>query len=335
MALRETPYTMQRFFTNASGVSVTVMLGLAVCAGVVLPEVSEFTAPYVFPALFLLLTFSLSLVTDRPIAILTKPDPAVWGIMLWQMAFIPLLIILTGWALDLPPDIHLMLLATAVSGTVFVAPTIAHLLKLNSRLPINGMVLSTFLMPATLLFFGKALEGDGLNISISLYLSRVAMFLILPLFLSVLINRVIKALPRSGSPAILSALKFGAIGSLLVFGVGIMDGVAAKIETDPDRVLQFLAVAVSFALATVCGTIALFWAMGRELTIAATILSAHRNVGLTYALIGTAAGQDFAIYVAISLVPLVLSPLVIHLLCAIKPHTAAEPASHVADLPQT
>ena len=302
---------MQDFLRNVPSATVPIILAMAVCVGVVYPQVSALAAPFVFPALFLLLMFSLSLVTDKPMAILTKPDPAVWGIMLWQMAFIPLLVILVGWALDLPADIHLMLLATAVSGTVFAAPTIAHLLKLNSRLPMNGMVLSTFLMPVTLLLFGEALEGDGLSISMSQYGSRVAIFLLLPLFLSVLINRFVRKLPKTRKPAIFVALRFGAVVSLLVFGVGLMDGVAEKIETDPHRVLMFLAIAVGFALATVFGTIALFWSMGRDLTIAATILSVYRNVGLTYALIGTAAGHDFAIYVAVSQIPMFLSPLLI------------------------
>ena len=78
--------------------------------------------------------------------------------------------------------------------------------------------------------------------------------------------------------------------------------------------LAVLLIAVGFALTTVFGTIALFWSMGRDLTIAATILSVYRNVGLTYALIGTAAGHDFAIYVAVSQIPMFLSPLLIQLI---------------------
>jgi len=232
--------------------------------------------------------------------------------MLWQLAFIPLLVIVVGWAFAIPQDLHLMLLATAVSSAVFAAPTVAHLLKLEGSLPINGMVLSTFLMPVALLMFGEALEGDGLDISMSQYGSRVVIFLLLPLLLSVVVNRCIKRVPKAKSPVIFSALRIGAVGSLLVFGIGIMDGVADKIETDPDRVLTFLAIAIGFSMATVLGTIALFWSMGRDLTIAATILSVHRNVGLTYALIGTAAGQDFAIYVAVFQIPMFLSPLLLH-----------------------
>jgi BASS family bile acid:Na+ symporter len=218
--------------------------------------------------------------------------------------------------------------------TVFAAPTIAHLLKLDSRLPINGMVLSTFLMPVTLYLFGEALEGDGLGISISQYGSRVAIFLLLPLFLSILINRFVGKLPKTYTPTIFLVLRAGAVASLLAFGIGIMDGVAEKIETDPDRVLIFLSIALGFVLATVVGTIALFWSMGRDLTIAATILSAHRNVGLTYALIGTAAGHDFAIYVAVSQVPMFLSPLLIHLIQVLRPSDADPPDQLVADLPQ-
>ena len=305
---------MQGVLRNVSSVIVPAILAVAICSGVVFPSVSTLAAPLVFPALFLLLTFSLSLVTDRPLAILTKPDPAVWGIMLWQMAFIPLLVILVGWALELAGDLHLMLLATAVSGTVFAAPTIAHILKLDSRLPVNGMILSTFLMPVTLWLFGGALEGGGLDISMSQYASRVAIFLLIPLMLSVLINRFVKKLRKTHSPTLFLALRIGAVASLMVFGMGIMDGVAEKIETDPGRVLTFLAISIGFALATVIGTIALFWSMGWDLTLAATILSVYRNVGLTYALIGTAAGNDFAIYVGVSQVSMFLTPLLIHLI---------------------
>ncbi len=113
-----------------------------------------------------------------------------------------------------------------------------------------------------------------------------------------------------------------------------MDGVAEKIETDPERVLIFLSITIGFALATVFGTIAIFWSMGRDLTIAATILSVHRNVGLTYALIGTAAGHDFAIYVAISQIPMFLSPLVIHLVQMFRLGASNSPDQRVTDLPQ-
>ncbi len=325
---------MQDFHRNLSGATVPVLLAMAVGAGVLFPQVAAHAAPFVFPALFLLLTCSLSLVAGGPMVILTKPDPAVWGIMLWQMAFIPLLVILFGWAMNLAADVHLMLLATAVSGSVFAAPTIAHLLKIDSRLPINGMVLSTFLMPVTLYLFGGALEGDGLGISISQYGSRVAIFLILPLFLSIFINRTVGRLPKSYTPTIFLILRIGAVTSLLAFGIGIMDGVAEKIETDPNRVLIFLVMALGFVLATILGTMALFWSMGWDLATAATILSAHRNVGLTYALIGTAAGHDFAIYVAVSQIPMFLSPLLINLIQALRLGTAKPPDRIEADMPQ-
>ncbi len=325
---------MQNIQKNMFGATVPILLAMAVGSGVLFPQVSAHAAPFVFPALFLLLTCSLSLVADRPILILTKPDPAVWGIMLWQMAFIPLLVILIGWAMNLAADVHLMLLATALSGSVFAAPTIAHLLKIDSRLPVSGMVLSTFLMPVTLYLFGEALEGDGLGISISQYGSRVAIFLVLPLFLSIFINRTVGRMPKSYTPTIFLILRIGAVASLLAFGIGIMDGVAEKIETDPNRVLIFLAMALGFVLVTVVGTIALFWSMGRDLTTAATILSAHRNVGLTYALIGTAAGHDFAIYVAVSQVPMFLSPLLINLIQSLRLGTANPPDRIEADMPQ-
>ncbi|MDJ0609819.1 MAG: hypothetical protein QNJ67_12650 [Kiloniellales bacterium] len=308
------------------------MLAVLVCAAVVFPPLSAFAAPLVFPSLFLLLTFSLSLSTDQPVSVLTRPEPSVWGIMLWQMAFIPLLVILMGWAFSLPADLHLMVLATAVSGSVFAAPTIAHLFKINSRLPINGVVLSTFLMPVTVLVFGKALGGDGLDISISQYASRVGVFLLTPLFLSIFINWLVKRLPARSKKQAFGALRIGAVAALLIFAVGIMDGVAEKIESDPERVIIFLLLAVSFALATVIGTVALFWSVGWDLMVAAAILSVYRNVGLTYALIGTAAGHDFAIYVAISQVPMFLSPLLIHLLKMLG-LVSADARSTTSDVP--
>lgn len=296
-----------------------MLLALGITAGVVFPEVSALLAPFIFPALFVLMTLSLALATDRPIAILINPEPAVWGIMLWQLAFIPLLVILFGWALDLAPDIHLMILATAASSSVFAAPTIAHMIGLDNRLPVNGVVVSTFLMPVTLLLFGQALEGDGWQISMSHYAWRVGVYLLLPLCLSVLINRAVRALPEVHLNKAYYPMRVGAVASLMVFGIGIMDGVAETIATNPDRVLTFVAISLGFGLSAAVGTIILFWTLGRDLVLAATILSVHRNLGLTYAVIGTAAGHDFAIFVAVSQIPLFLSPLLIRLAQLLTP----------------
>lgn len=292
---------------------IPILLALGVSSGAIFPTFSALLAPFVFPALFLLVTFSLSLATDRPIAILTNPEPSVWGIILWQMAFLPLLVILIGWAIELPPDLHLMVLVTATSSSVFAAPTIAHLFRLNSRLPVAGMVVSTFVMPIALLLFDQALDGEGFPISLSQYATRVSIFLLVPLAASIMINKMVRHLPARNTTTIHGLLRMAAVGSLLVFGIGIMDGVAEKIATDPQRVISFLLLSVGFGLATMIGTICLFWSLGRDLMLAATILSVHRNLGLTYAVIGTAIGQDFAIFVAISQVPMFLSPLAIRL----------------------
>ena len=303
--------------SRAAREGIAVLLAAGVCSGVAFPQFAALVSPFVFPALFLLVTFSLSLVPDKPIAILTNPEPSVWGIMLWQMAFLPLLVVLVGWAINLPDDLHLMLLVTATSSSVFAAPTVAHLFRLNDRLPMNGMVVSTFLMPIALLVFDQALGGQGLHFPFAQYVWRVALFLLLPLVISIFINRLVRSLPERACSASYGLLRAGTVAALLVFGIGIMDGVYDKIQTDPGRVLAFLSLSVGFGLATLVGTICLFWSLGRDLVLAATILSVHRNVGLTYAVVGTAAGHDFAIYVAIAQVPMFLSPLFIRLAQAI------------------
>lgn len=288
---------------------VAVLLVLAIGAGLVFPDLASFLSPYVFPSLFVLMTCTLAIVTDQPIANLTNPEPSVWGIMLWQMAFIPLLVVLFGRLTGLAPDLHLMLLATATSGSVFAAPTLAHFFQINSRLPVNGMVLSTFLMPVALFMFGAFLEGNGLDISLSQYAWRVAIFLILPLAFSVLINRLLRTVSESQKPQVKSGLRIAPLVALVVFGIGIMEGVAHTIAVDPNRVLIFLALVIGLEIATIAGTAILFWSLGRDLLFAATILSVHRNVALTYAVIGTAAGSDFGIFIAVCQIPLFLSPL--------------------------
>ncbi len=123
---------MQNIMRTAPSLVVPILLAIVVFSGVIFPQLAAFASPFVFPALFFLLTFSLSLSTDQPVTVLTKPDPAVWGIMLWQMAFIPLMVILVGWGFQLPADLHLMLLATAVSGTVFAAASSADRLAVGT-----------------------------------------------------------------------------------------------------------------------------------------------------------------------------------------------------------
>ena len=304
---------MSNNFTGGPRDGVAVLMAAAIVAAIAFPQLASALAPFVFPALFLLITFSLSLATDKPLAILTTPEPSVWGILVWQLAFLPLLVILGGWALDLPSDLHLMLVLTAVSSSVFAAPTMAHLFRLNARLPINGMVVSTFLMPIVLLVFDQALDDGGLDFTAGDYGWRVGLFLLLPLGLSMVINRVVQNLPQRMCEGSYGVLRFGAVAALIVFGIGIMDGVYGMLQVDPGRVLTLLSLSVGFSLAALVGTICLFWSLGRDLVLSASILTAHRNIALTYAVVGSAGGQDFAIYVAVSQIPMFLSPLLIRL----------------------
>lgn len=98
---------------------------------------------------------------------------------------------------------------------------------------------------------------------------------------------------------------------IILFGVAIMDGVAARLGEQPWLALLMLAAAVVLAAVTLGASLLLFRAGEKPRTRAIAIAAGNRNLGLLFAALGSAASADLALFVAIGQFPIYFMPLVL------------------------
>jgi hypothetical protein len=67
---------------------------------------------------------------------------------------------------------------------------------------------------------------------------------------------------------------------------------------------------------------------GRREAMTAGLLSSFRNVGLSYALVGDMVGPEIGLYVGVSMIPVFVAPLLLHIVIAMRRDTRIGEVAH-------
>ncbi len=290
---------------------VAALMLSGIVLGVLLPRLSAAFEPLLLPALFLIVTFSLCLVATQPLGRLLRLRRTGARLLIWQLVVLPAAAWLVGLALGLSATLQMMLLLTASAGSLFASPAIANLLGLETWLSAKIMVLSTLLMPVSLIVFWTLSHGGVELLWLERYAGRVLIFLVLPILIAGAYRRYALQLDSGLRQRVEAKFGLAALLSLLAFGLGIMSGVAEALEADPAKLLSYLAVAIGFGLSALLVTSLAAWREGAQVALTFGMLNAYRNVGLSYAVVGFVAEQEIALYLAMSQLPVFATPLVI------------------------
>ncbi len=287
------------------------ILAVAIFVGAGVPPLASTLEPFAFPALFLLLVFSLSLLDDRPERILGKIDILSVKIVIWQLFAVPAVILLLSFATAMPSEVRVILLISATASSVFASPAIVHILDLDTFLATRSMVLSTLLMPVSLLLFGVIAGALPLELSITEYLFRVCIFLFVPLLLSSAWRRFSESLEAKKRVLLSTWSYWGSIAALSVFGIGVLSPIHEAWGHDLTRVIVYAGVAMLFGFVVFGMSVTLFVRSGFKRSNTAGMLCAARNVGLSFAILGPSIGAEVALYVAVCQFPIFLMPLIV------------------------
>jgi BASS family bile acid:Na+ symporter len=139
-------------------------------------------------------------------------------------------------------------------------------------------------------------------------MGRLMLVVGVPLALSLAIRHAVGArrLAPHG-PAVDGAV----VWLVVLYGFGVMDGLAARMATDPLWVAQALlaAFAVDFGL-NAATTLAFAWLGGRA-AASAGLMSGNRNMALYLAVLPAAADPRISLFFALCQFPLFLSPFLL------------------------
>jgi predicted Na+-dependent transporter len=232
----------------------------------------------------------------------------VAALLAWLLLACPILVfaVVRVAGLDGPLGAAVVIMATGCAATS--SPAFARLVGLDASISLVAAVLSTLLVPFTAPPLALGLMGIDLSISLGGLMARLALIVGLPLLLALLIRRVTPPDRLAGWSAVVD----GTVVLLLVmYGIGVMDGMQAKLLAEPAWVAGGLALAFLGNFGLNAATALAFLPAGQRVALAAGLLSGNRNMALYLAVLPAATDARILLFFALCQFPLFLSPFLL------------------------
>lgn len=232
----------------------------------------------------------------------------VAALLAWLLIACPLIVyaLVRAAGLDGPLGAALVIMATGCAATS--SPAFARLVGLDASVSLVVAVVSTLLVPFTAPPLALGLLGIDLAISVWGLMGRLALIVGLPLVLSLVIRRLVAA-PTLGA---WSGRIDGTVVLLLVmYGIGVMDGMQAKLLAEPAWVLGGIALAFLGNFGLNALTALAMLPAGRSVALATGLLSGNRNMALYLAVLPAATEPGILLFFALCQFPLFLSPFLL------------------------
>lgn len=291
-----------------------LLLALGVAAALYFPDLSSALAPYLLHSLFFVMVFSLLPFARLKTSELVRPHPVVWRLVLWQQFAVPALVLFFGHMLKLDQQWLLFLLLTVTSGSLFASPTLVQVMGLEQKVAVQSVVLSTLAAPISIYLTFSFVLGGNLNLDLGLFAWRLVIFLAVPMLLFCVVRFLTNKWSEEAKDSLDGFGRWGSVLALIVFCFALEDGVAQAIEDDPDKILEYLTLAIVSVAVIGLVTRIVMARYGARAAMTATILTSFRNVGLTFGLVGPLVGPELVIYVGACQIPMFFAPLVFDLL---------------------
>jgi len=282
------------------------ILAGGIFAGLLLPDLAALLRPLVEAAVVTSLSLTLLRIDWPTVAACVKRPLRAGAGLGWMLLGAPVLTLVMVTALGLPPGLSVALVFAAAAPPVTASPAFALLLGLDAALALVLLVAGTALLPLTLGPVAFWLLDLELSMGLGPFLLRVALYIALPFLISAAARRFV---PREWLDARATSINGLIVLALVVFAVAIMDGVTARLLSDPWTVAGFAAAAFTLNLVLqAIGATAFFW-LGWQGALTVGLASGYRNMAIMLVLTAGMAGPDMWLYVAIAQFPIFILPM--------------------------
>lgn len=281
--------------------------------GLALPDLSAAFFDYLYHFLFFVVVFSFCSLNANILEVVAKIDRNTWEALGWQMAGIPMLVTIACFLLNADGLTTAVLIATTTAGSVFASPALAHLVGLDRSVSIRIMLLSTFLMPISLLFFGELNGVIPAGVPLFDYLRHVVYFLLLPMVIAIAYWQAAPVLIRNHHDTAEQTIHWLATLALMGFCIGVMHKLHGADDTHYTRIFHYVFLVGAMVVTVYFATMMLFAHLGKNAALTVGMLAANRNVALSFALIIELLPSHVLAYVAVAQFPIFLLPIAVRI----------------------
>ena len=297
---------------DSQRVLASLCIVIAMLIGLLVPSIAEAFFPYIFHFLFLMVVFTFCALNANILDIVGNVDNNTWLALVWQMAGIPALTALICFLLNTDLLTTSVLIWTTTAGSVFASPAIANMAGLDRGRSIRTMLLSTLAMPVSLLFFGELTGVLPSDISLSNYVNHVVFFLLLPIVVAIAYWEAQPRLQRAMGPLVDRAMNGMATLALMGFCIGVMHKIHGTGPEHHNRLFEYLLLIMIVVVSAYVVTGLIFSHLGRRSALTIGMLSANRNVALSFALLSDILPAEALKFVAVAQFPIFLAPIIVH-----------------------
>ncbi|MEZ5658065.1 MAG: hypothetical protein R3E83_05920 [Burkholderiaceae bacterium] len=148
----------------------------------------------------------------------------------------------------------------------------------------------------------------GIQIDLLAFFGRVSLFVALPFVLAAVLRRLIGVARLARNDEALGGLN---VVVLVIFAISVMDGVTARLFSDPALIMRLLVLSICAALVLHLAGWVLFRRHGVGPAYTAALVSGNRNMGLMLIITAGTAGELFSLYVGVAQIPMYFAPLLL------------------------
>jgi predicted Na+-dependent transporter len=288
------------------GGKATTLLPFSLLLGVAFQDAASAFRPLVEPGAIVLLTLALAR-TDwtRVRELLRKPVPAL-VLSVGHLILVPLIVWPIWRALGLWPGLVAALCLSAMAPGIISATTTAGFLRLDSSLALLITLFTNFIVPFTLPPLALELLGLDLRIS-AVDLSLRLAFIVGVSFAGAMVIRLWLGADRLRQSS--QALDGLSVLVLMAFTIPLMDGIVARAQADPLKLLGFIG--GSFAGMLACNAVLALAALPfleRRMALTAGYCSQGRHNALLMAVLPATADPDIFLFISAVQIPLYVLP---------------------------
>lgn len=288
------------------GTHGAMLLFAGVLGGLALPRLAALAWPLVLPVTFLLFVASVVRL-DANVALGHARKPLRAALIVAALLVgAPLAVAGALYFLPVPPSLALSVILMATSTPLLSSPAFALLLGLEAELALIAMLGAMIAVPLTMPGLALALLGLDIHLSPVQFMGRLATFVILGFAVAALLRWRVSLKWFTANSRALDGVN---VLLLVIFAVGVMDGVTDKLIADPAHVGLFAATAFLANLVLQALGAAAFAPAGRRTALTVGLMFGYRNMALPLAVLGAAAPPDFVMYVALAQLPMYMLPV--------------------------
>jgi len=290
------------------GRRATVVLAMGVFLGFAFPALSSLVRPWL--ALFIVgpLVIALMRIDWSDLWMWARRWKLIVVLTFWMMVASPLLVFLSLQGTGVAPGVIAGIVLMAAAPPIVSAAAIAMFLGLDGAIIVVTTVASMWLVPLLLPPMALNLLDLHIDISLWVFMGRLALFVAIA-FAGAWIGRRLLGPARLTRAA--PHLDGAAVLSMLLFVIGVFDGVTEMTMAMPQHVLTATLLAYLFNIGLQVISTAMFWRLGRRVALSVGLMAGNCNMGLVLVSLGGRADADTAMFFAVGQFPMYTLPMLL------------------------